>query len=445
MKSHRLLVLIIVIFALSLFAALPREFNVFGLPIKLPGISWHIFQVVFERDLLPKLGLDIKGGSQIVFEADMSKVRPEDKEGALASARETVERRVNLFGVSEPVVQTSKVGDSYRIVADLPGVTDVTEAVNLIGKTAQLFFATFEEKKEDKSATPTSPEVTPRAVLVPTDLTGADLTRAKIEFDTKTGKPIVGIQFNESGAKKFESLTEKNVGKPIAIILDNQPLSSPVVNEKISGGNAVITGNFTLDQVKQIVTLLNSGALPVPLNIIEQRTIGPTLGQEAINKSVLAGTIGVVAVAVFMVLYYGRLGIIAAFALLMYGVVSLAIFKLVPVVLTVPGIAGFLLSIGMAVDGNILTFERFKEELRRGLGFRDAMEAGFDRAWSSIRDSHMSTLITSFVLFNPLNWQFLHTSGPVRGFAATLAIGALLSLFSGIVVTRTLLRTFIRK
>lgn len=435
MKPRRLLVLIIVAFGFCFFIALPRQLEIRGMGVSLPGIDLRVGQFSFIRDLEPKLGLDIKGGSRIVFEADMSKVDAFDRENALTAAKETVERRVNLFGVSEPQVVSSKVGESYRIALDLPGVTDVTEAVNLIGQTAQLVFAEIKEQKIESEATPS-------AIPALTDLTGADLVRALPEFDPNTGKPVVGLQFNENGAKKFEEITGRNIGKPVVIFLDNQVISAPTVNEKISGGRAVITGDFTIEQVRQIVTLLNSGSLPVPLNIIEQRTIGPTLGQEAIDKSIFAGLIGIVAVALFMAFYYGRLGIIATVALLMYGVFALAIFKLIPVVLTLPGVAGFLLSIGMAVDSNILTFERFKEELRRGLDFRDALEAGFGRAWDSIRDANIATLLTSFILFNPLNWEFLHTSGPVRGFAATLAIGVLLSLFTGVVVTRTLLRTF---
>lgn len=438
MKRHRLLIFIVIIFIASLFVALPRHIKIQNLELNLPGINWNIGQYSFLRDLEPKLGLDIKGGSRIVFEADMNRVEAGDRDNALSSAKETVERRVNLFGVSEPVVQTSKVGESYRIVADLPGVTDVTEAVNLIGQTAQLYFAELKEEKLPGEATPSA-----RSVL--TDLTGADLAKAQVEFDPNTGKPVVGLIFNESGAKKFEEITARNIGKPVAILIDNQIVSAPNVNEKITGGRAVITGQFTIEEVRQIVTLLNSGALPVPLNIIEQRTIGPSLGQEAIQKSVFAGLIGIMAVALFMILYYGRLGIIATVALLMYGVFALALFKLIPVVLTLPGVAGFLLSIGMAVDSNILTFERYKEEIGRGLGVRDALEAGFGRAWDSIRDANIATLLTSFILFNPLNWSFLHTSGPVRGFAATLALGVLLSLFTGVVVTRTLLRTFARK
>ncbi|MEK7182957.1 MAG: protein translocase subunit SecD, partial [Patescibacteria group bacterium] len=263
--------------------------------------------------------------------------------------------------------------------------------------------------------------------------------------DPQPGKPGGGLQFNDEVAKKIEQLTEANVGKPLAILLDSEVISAPTVQEKISGGQAVITGDFTVEQVKQIVTLLNSGALPVPLRPIEQRTIGPTLGKEAVEASIRGGLVGVVAVAVFMTLYYGRLGLIATLALVMYGVFALALFKLIPVVLTLPGIAGFLLSVGMAVDSNILTFERFKEEVRRGLDYRSALEVGFGRAWDSIRDANIATLLTSFILFNPFNWSFLHTSGPVRGFAATLAIGVLLSLFTGIVVTRTLLRAFARK
>lgn len=437
MKPLRLLLFILVLFLLSLFVALPRELKLIGRTIRVPGITIEVGSFSFIRDLQTKLGLDIAGGSHLVFETDMSNVKSEDKESALTAAASTVERRVNLFGVSEPLVQTSKVGESYRVIAELPGVTDTTSAINLLGQTAQLVFAQFEEEKTN--------EATPAAQLVPTSLTGKELVRAQIQFDPQTGKPVVGLQFNDEGGKLFEQLTEANVGKPLAILLDSEVISAPTVQEKISGGQAVITGDFTVEQVKQIVTLLNSGALPVPLRPIEQRTIGPTLGKEAVEASIRGGLVGVVAVAVFMTLYYGRLGLIATLALVMYGVFALALFKLIPVVLTLPGIAGFLLSVGMAVDSNILTFERFKEEVRRGLDYRSALEAGFGRAWDSIRDANIATLLTSFILFNPFNWSFLHTSGPVRGFAATLAIGVLLSLFTGIVVTRTLLRAFARK
>lgn len=439
MNSLRLLILVIVLTLAAGIVSLPREFHILGKTLERPELSIQLGTFSFYRDLKPKLGLDISGGSHLVFEADMTGTNPQDHDAAHQAARETIERRVNLFGVSEPLVQTSKVGDKYWVIVELPGVTDTTQAISLIGQTAQLVFAeVVPEEQQNKEATPS-------AKIVPTDLTGKDVVKAQVEFDPNTGKPIVGLRFNDQGAKKFEAITERNVGKPLLILLDNQVVSNPKVSEKISGGNAVITGEFTLEKVQRYVALLNAGALPVPMQLLEQRTVGPTLGQESIKVSIRAGLVGIGAVSLFMILYYGRMGLIATVSLLIYGILTFALFKLIPMVLTLPGIAGFLLSVGMAVDSNILIFERFKEEVKRGLSQKNALEAAFGRAWDSIRDANIATLLTSFILFNPLNWSFLHTSGPVRGFAATLALGVVMSLFTGVVVTRTLLRVFSRK
>ena len=244
--------------------------------------------------------------------------------------------------------------------------------------------------------------------------------------------------------KKFGEITTRLVGKPLAIFLDASPISWPTVQEPITQGTGQITGGFTVEETKFISKLLNAGALPVPVTLIEERTVGATLGAESIARSVRAGLVGLSMVLLFMVLEYGKLGLVADIGLIIFGVLTLALYKLIPVVLTLPGIAGFLLSVGMAVDSNILIFERFKEEkVRRPVA--DALEVSFGRAWDSIRDANISTLVTAFVLANPLDWQFLNTSGPVRGFAITLALGIGLSLFTGIVVSRNLLRVFIRE
>lgn len=438
MRPLRVFLLIIVLFLLSAFVAFPREFSIpfkKETHIKLPGINVHIGNFSVVRDLKTKFGLDIAGGSHLVFEADMKDTKSEDRQSALDSVAATVDRRVNLFGISEPAVLGSKVGESYRVNVDLPGITDATEATQIIGRTAQLMFLEEQEIEIAEAATKS-------AGFVPTGLSGKDLVRAKVEFSPETGQPVVGFQLTNEAAKTFGDITTRNVNKPLGIALDEELITAPIVQTPITGGTGIIEGNFTTEQARELAVLLNSGALPVPLKLVEQRTIGPTLGKESVNLSIRAGLVGVAAVALFMTLYYGRLGIIATVALVMYGVFALAIFKLVPIVLTLPGIAGFLLSVGMAVDSNILTFERFKEEMRRGLDYRGALEIGFGRAWDSIRDANIATLLTAFILFNPLNWSFLHTSGPVRGFAATLVLGVLLSLFTGIVVTRTLLRIF---
>ena len=277
---------------------------------------------------------------------------------------------------------------------------------------------------------------------VSADLTGADLSLAKVDFDQNTGKPSISLQFTKEGGEKFAAITKRNVGKQLPIILDNEIIQQPVVQEEILGGAAQITGSYTLEEAKQVVVQLNAGALPVPVTLVEERTVGATLGEASVKESITAGIVGIAMVALFMLLSYGTLGIIAVTGLLIFAAITLAIYKVIPVTLTLPGIAGFMLSIGMAVDSNILIFERFKEE-RRIKPVMDALEVSFGRAWDSIRDANVATLVTSFVLANPLDWKFLNVSGPVRGFAITLALGIAISLFTGIFVSRNLLRIFV--
>lgn len=429
------------IFLLTLIAAyisLPKE-----IPVKLNYNGLNIDKVFRRYDLdlnlgnlsLKKnfdlvLGLDLAGGSHLVFEIDTQGIEGERKKTAIDAVKNVMEKRVNLFGISEPNVQASSFEGKDRIIVELPGVKDTQEAVDIIGKTAQLFFAEVGTEEEPG--------------LIPTSLTGADLKSSDVGFDQSTGKPMVLIQFNDEGAKKFEELTEKNVGKPLAILLDEDVVSAPMVQEKIAGGSAQISGEFTLQEAKNLSIQLNAGALPAPVSLVEQRTVGATLGSESVEKSVVAGAIGLTMVMAFMILNYGKLGLVANAALFIFGVLTLALYKLIPVVLTLPGIAGFLLSVGMAVDSNILIFERFKEERpRRNLA--DALEVSFGRAWDSIRDANIATLVTAFILANPLDFNFLHTSGSVRGFAITLSLGIAISLFTGIVVSRNLLRVFVKE
>jgi preprotein translocase subunit SecD len=394
-----------------------------------PDLNISIGNINIRKNFDLVLGLDLAGGSHLVFEADTEGIPEDRRRTAIDGVKEVIERRVNLFGVSEPNVQTSSFAGRDRIIVELPGVRDTQEAVDLIGKTAQLVFAELGNEEEPG--------------LFPTELTGADLRRADVSFDTTTGKPVVVLEFTEEGSQKFAQLTEVNIGKPLAIMLDENLVSAPVVQDRIIGGTAQITGDFSLDEAKNLAIQLNAGALPVSVELVEQRTVGATLGAESVEKSIQAGLVGLVMVLLFMILTYGRFGVVASIALLIFGVLTLALYKLIPVVLTLPGIAGFLLSVGMAVDSNILIFERFKEEkLRRD--FANALEISFGRAWNSIRDANIATLITAFVLANPLDWGFLHVSGPVRGFAITLAIGVGVSMFTGIVVTRNLLRAFVK-
>ncbi len=391
----------------------------------------------FHRDLKLHLGLDLQGGMEVVLEADMSHIKPEDRDDALQAAKEVIVRRVDLYGVAEPSIKTLRQNEHYRIIVDLPGLDDYQEALDLIGTTAQLEFKEVVDLNDSNSSQSAN-----TIMFRSTDLTGKDLKKAFVQFDPQNGQPVVALQFNEEGAKKFADLTARNLNKPLAIFLDNQLISAPIVQQKIIGGNAVISGNFTLDEAKQLAITLNAGALPVPIEIIQQQNIAPTLGKISVQKSLQAGLVGLIMVALFMILLYGRSGFIAVIGLVIYGLLTLAIYKLIPVTISLPGLAGFILSIGMAVDANILIFERMKEELRKGHSWNEAMELGFGRAWDSIKDANIATLITTFILFNPLNWSFLNTSGLVRGFALTLFLGIVISLFTGVFVTRTLLRTF---
>lgn len=435
LRSLIIFILIFLAFIIDLPSQVPIKFNAGPLKIdqkfSRPTIDISLGRFSFKRSLDLVLGLDLAGGSHLVFEADTSKVSAEKKKTAVNGLREVIERRVNLFGVSEPNVQTSSFLGQDRVIVELPGVKDTKEAIDLIGTTAQLIFAEVPESAESTG-------------LNLTDLTGADLTDSNVIFDRTNGKPVVEIKFTKEGGEKFSKITQNNIGKRLAMVLDNNVISAPLVKEKISEGTAVISGEFSLEEAKKLAIQLNAGSLPVPIKLISERTVGATLGALSIEKSVRAGIVGVSMVLLFMILAYKKLGLVADIGLIIFGVITLALYKLFPVVLTLPGIAGFFLSVGMAVDSNILIFERLKEEKLKH-PIQDAMEISFGRAWDSIRDANIATLVTAFILANPFDWTFLHTSGPVRGFAITLALGIGISLFTGIVVSRHLLRLSIRK
>jgi preprotein translocase subunit SecD len=385
----------------------------------------------FNRDLEPKLGLDLAGGVQLTLSSDMSQVPENDRDNALESAKDIIENRINLLGVSEPVVQTSKNQDQYRLIVEIAGITDIDQAISIVKKTAHLEFRTLKEQEGEAT-------ISAIADLYETSgLTGKDLKRAIAEPSQDHQNPgyVVSLEFNQEGAEKFEEITKNNIGSPVAIFLDDEMISSPVVQSVITDGYAQITGDFEANEAKQLSVQLNAGALPVPLSIESQTRVGPTLGSESVQKSLFAAAIGIIAVSIFMILYYRMLGVFAVISLLIYSLIVFAIFKIIPVTLTLAGIAGFILSIGMAVDANILIFERVKEELKWKKPKHDAFYTGFKRAWSSIRDSNISSLITTSILF-------YFGTGPVRGFALTLAIGIIVSMFSAITVSKTLLRIF---
>ena len=388
-----------------------------------------------------RLGLDLQGGTHLVYEADLAQIEASEYNDSMQGVRDVIERRVNLFGVAEPLVQVETVGDHHRLIVELAGVKDIKQAIAMIGETPSLDFREVRDAAETQAiidryqALPPEQQkfFTEDPYFKITPLTGKYLKKANLEFQQNTNQPSIGLEFNEEGAQMFEEITGRSVGKKLAIYLDGAPISVPRVNEAIAGGRAQITGTFTIEEAKQLVQRLNAGALPVPIQLINQQSIGATLGEISLKQSLFAGFIGILAVALFMIFWYRLPGLLSVLALLIYTAVVLMIFKLIPVTLTLAGIAGFVLSVGMAVDANVLIFERLKEELRWGRSLNGAIDEGFKRAWTSIRDSNISSLITCAVLF------WLGTS-IIKGFALTLAIGIVISMFSAITVTRNLLK-----
>ncbi|MFC1663191.1 protein translocase subunit SecD [Patescibacteria group bacterium] len=508
----------------------------------------------WEKELKVHLGLDLEGGIHLVYRADVNEIPDSDRSDALDGARDVIERRINIFGVSEPIVQTSQLAGDYRIIVELAGVFDVNRAIEIIGDTPLLEFkeegetsetdelsevdaditayneqaknraqeiltkalsadadfaslanefsedpgntnsegdklggelgfniaGTFVEefdealfvnleddeiypelvetvfgyhiikREESRQNDDDELEVKSRHILISkrseqdivnqlenyqaTDLTGQHLKSAQVQFDPNTNEPLVALEFNSEGSDLFAEITKRNLGRTVAIFLDGAPISIPVVNQEITSGQAVIQGSFTLDDAKTLARRLNAGALPVPLTLLSQQSIGATLGRQSVETSLFAGLVGLIMVAIFMVIYYRLPGVMAVLALTIYALIVLAIFKLWPVTLTLAGVAGFILSIGMAVDANILIFERLKEELRAGRAPAQAVEEAFRRAWPSIRDANISSLITTFILF-------IFSTSLIRGFAVTLSIGIVISMFSAMVITKNLLRS----
>ena len=386
---------------------------------------------VKNANLKIRQGLDLQGGTELIYQADMSKVASQSRAGALTGVVDVIQRRLNGLGTSEVVVQTS---GNDRVIVELPGIKNVTDAISLIGQTAQLAFY-------EVPATATT-----SADYIPTGITGKDVDRADADFDATQNQPIVRLTLKSGDStKKFADVTTKinRAGDRLVTLLDQNVIFGPAtVQNPITDGSAQLSGNFTVAEAKQIAQLINDGALPVPIHLVEQSTVGPSLGHESVQRSIVAGIIGLAIVAIFMLVYYRLLGLVAVLALAIYTLVTLSLYKLssitsVPIVLTLAGIAGFILSIGMAVDANILIFERMKEELRSGKSMVAAMENGFDRAWTSIRDSNASTLITCLILF----WR---GATIIKGFAVTLGLGVLISMFTAVVISRTLLRMVIK-
>jgi preprotein translocase subunit SecD len=458
-----MLVGIVLVAAAAIYIAAPNS----------PGFHFRVFGLTVDQDFPIRQGLDLQGGIQVLLQADVPAGTTVDSD-RMDAAVGVVENRVNALGVSEPLVQSA---GNNRIVVQLPGIKNPDQAIQTIGQTGTLEFidagSTYLPPGTVVTTTLGGPSTvgaaaTPSAVgtLTPTSasatnpitstssvtqtnpltahtyttvLSGSDLQSASVGFD-QLNRPEIDFVLNSDGAKKFADFTSANVGKYLSITMDKKVIESPVIQGAITGGRGVINGSFTLQSAQSLVIQLRYGALPVPLRVVDSSEVGPTLGAEAIRQSVLAGVIGLGIVLSFMLLYYRIPGLLADLALLIYAAVTFSLFRMIPVTLTLAGIAGFILSIGMAVDANILIFERMKEELRSGKTLHASIDAGFARAWTSIRDSNFSTLITCAILF----W-FGMTFGAsiIQGFALTLAIGVIISLFTAILVSRTFLQLIV--
>jgi preprotein translocase subunit SecD len=396
-----------------------------------------------ERNVETKLGLDLRGGLQALLEADVPAETTVSAE-ELLNAKNILQNRANSLGVSEVVMQTA--GDR-RIVAEFPGVTNPEEVVSALKQTALLEFvdmgttpAAEGTKIQTDFGVENSPATTDTGeTIYHTVMTGAGLKSAAVSR-SQTGEYAISFVLNSDATDLFAEYTTSHQKQYLAIVLDKQVISAPIIQTPITDGQGQISGNFTQASANTLAIQLRSGALPIPIKVVESRTVGPTLGEESLRKSVMAGLIGLAVVVLFMGIYYRLPGLVADMALICYALFSLMLFRLIPVVLTLPGIAGFILSVGMAVDANVLIFERLKEELRGGRNLRQAIDLAWSRAWPSIRDSNTSTLITCLILF-----MFGNTFGAsmVKGFSITLALGVGVSLFTAIIVTRTFLHTLL--
>jgi protein-export membrane protein SecD len=400
------------------------------------GLGYFVYHSEATGSWPFKLGLDLSGGTQLIYRADLANINTQDVADSMAALRDTIERRVNLFGVSEPLVQTEQASalsgtHEQRLIVELPGITDTQKAIELIGQTPVLEFRMLKQGA-DLSQVSTS---TIQTMFEPAAITGKDLSSSELQFQGQTAslqEPVVVLHFTSEGGKLFADLTKNNVGRYFGIFLDGIPIEIPVIKESIPDGTAVISGGFTAQSAKDLARNLNYGALPVPIELISTETVSGTLGAQAVQSGLMAGLWGIGAVMLFMLLWYRLPGLLADIALTLYISAMLSLFLVIPVTLTAAGIAAFILSIGMAVDANILIFERTKEELRGGKKVGEAIAEGFSRAWPSIRDSNISSMITAVVLF------WLGTS-LIKGFALVFGLGVLVSMLTAITVSRTFL------
>lgn len=419
-----------------------------ALILLLAGLLTGYFALQIKETKFPyKFGLDIAGGTQLIYQADTSGVDASEISDSMSALRDVIEKRTNLFGVAEPLVQTetsSSLGDGqkeHRLIVELPGVTDINQAIEMIGQTPLLEFKLVQEvlpvsgseivEGEDQSQEPSF-------TFLETGISGRVIEKAQLQFDSTTSEPAVLLSFNNEGQELFAKVTKDNVGQILAIFLDGQIISSPVIREEIKDGKAQISGGFTSQEAKTLVRDINYGALPLPIELISTQSIGASIGAETLNKGVKAALYGLLMVMLFLIFWYRLPGLVASVSLLIYVSLVLSIFKLIPITLTSAGIAGFILSIGMAVDANVLIFERLKEELKNGRDIHSALREGFARAWLSIRDSNISSIITAIILF----W---FGTSLVEGFALVFGLGVVVSMFTAITITRTFLLAIVFK
>ncbi len=435
------------------------KYRIFAVIILLIGLTLGYFvystEIAQQSSYKFKYGLDLNGGTHLVYRADTSAITSvQDISKSMDVLRQTIEKRVNKFGVSEPIVQTetgssfSDQKDKYRLTIDLPGEENIQKAIESIGQTPLLEFkllkTDLDEAKlqEEITKASSSPELVSKIIASAyqaPSITGGNLKRATLVFDPTTRKPLVSIEFNAEGDKIFEKVTGDNVGKELAIFLDGNIISNPVIQQKISGGKAQINGDFTAEEARDLVNNLNFGALPLPIELMNTQIVGSTLGQHTLDVSAKALLVSIIAIIIFMILFYRLPGVVASISLVLYTLIMFSLFKSIPVVLTSAGIAGFILSLGMAVDANVLIFERIKEELERGHALRNAIEHGFSRAWTSIRDGNITSIIAAVILY------WFSDVSLIKGFALVFGLGVIISMFSAVFISRTLLLAISQK
>lgn len=398
------LLLILILAGFSFLVAWPGGLKIEAFGRTFWDRSWEIV-----------MGLDLQGGARLTYRADTEALESDEIDSAMRSLAANIERRIDAFGLTEPTIQTAVSGDEHRLIVEMPGIEDLEEAMGLIGRTAELEFRLIDDEGE----------------FVETGLGGRDLKMARADFDPQTGSPQISIEFVGEGADKFAEITEANVGRPLATFLDEEVIQAPMIREKITGGRAVISGDFDLREAQEIAVQLNAGALPLTVEPIEQREVGATLGRESVEMSLYAGFIGVLFVSFFMVVYHRFQGLFSTVGLGLYLLLMVALFKLLGVTMTMGGIAGLILSIGMTIETDVLVFERIREELRGGKSFDRAIRLGFRNAWSSIRDSNMVSAIIAALLYS--------AGGTIRGFAIVLILGIAVGLATTFIGTKTLM------